>query len=254
MGFFSRLFGGGSQGEGESGEAQKGGLPPQIARLVKKVENKYGQPEDRRAAIKQLAEIGTTDAVRGLLRRFTFRIEQTIGDEEEKQMVFEEVVRLGPTSIPALLEFLERENSPFWPTRALREIVGDEQAVTHLLDIIDRTEAIFDRDIERKVELVSNLREFQDVRVKERLLGLLQDENEELRVHALEGLAERDAEEITDVLVERLLDENETQRVKTTVLNLLIDRKWKVKRHKEAIRKVIPQTFWIDDVGVIHRR
>ncbi len=254
MGFFSRLFGGGGDGDGKPGEAPKGGLPPQIARLVKKVENKYGQPEDRRAALKQLAEIGTTDAVRGLLRRFTFRIEQTIGDEEEKQMVFEEVVRLGPTSIPALLEFLERENAPFWPTRALREIVGDEQAVTHLLDIIDRTEAIFDRDIERKVELVSNLREFQDERVKHRLLGLLQDENEELRVHALEGLAERDAEEMTDVLVERLLDENETQRVKTTVLNLLIDRKWKVKRHKEAIRKVIPQTFWIDDVGVIHRR
>lgn len=254
MGFFSRIFGGGD-GKGEPEGAQgKAGFPPAVARLVKKVENKYGQPEDRRAAIRQLAEMGTTDAVRGLLRRFTFRIEQTIGDEEEKQMVFEEVVRLGPVSVPALLEFLERENSPFWPTRALREIVGDQETVTRLLEIIDRIEAIFDRDIERKVELVSNLREFQDDRVKERLLAFLQDENEELRVHALEGLAERNAEEMTDVLVERLLDENETQRVKTTVLNLLIDRRWKVKRHKEAIRKVIPQTFWIDDVGVIHRR
>jgi hypothetical protein len=256
MGFFSRIFGGGKDEAEEAAPSTARGpvLPPNVVRLIKKVENKYAQPGDRQAAIRQLADLASTDGVRGLLRRFTFRIEQTIGDEEEKRMVYDEVVRLGPTSVPAILEFLARENAPFWATRALRQIVGDDQAVEHLVEIIDHAEAIFDRDIERKVELVSNLREFKTDRVRDKLMSFLADENEELRVHALEGLADLGRDEMGDTLVERLLDENETQRVKTTVLNLLIDRKWKVKRHKESIRKVIPGAFWIDDVGVIHRR
>lgn len=258
MGFLSRIFGGGKDEAAAADDAEAPakaqGLPPAVQRLIKKVENKYAQPGDRQAAIKALADMANADGVRGMLRRFTFRIEQTIGDEDEKRMVFDEIVRLGPTSVPPILEFLSGENAPFWPTRALREIVGDDRAVEHLIEIIDTVEAIFDRDIERKVELVSNLREFKTDRVRDTLLSFLADENEELRVHALEGLADLGRDEMGDTLVERLLDENETQRVKTTVLNLLIERKWKVKRHKEAIRKVIPQAFWIDDVGVIHRR
>ena len=153
-----------------------------------------------------------------------------------------------------MLDFLEKENSPYWVVKALREIIGDDDTVTHLLEIIDRLEAVFDRDIERKVELVSNLREFTDQRVREKMLSFVQDENEELRVHALEGLASLGQEDMAAVLIDRLLDEGETQLVRTAILNLLIEKKWKLRHRKDQVRKVLPHTFWIDDVGVIHRR
>lgn len=254
MGFFSKLFGGARDDTAGDAAPRAPGLPAAVVRLMKKVENKYGQSQDRQAAIRQLAEMGTSEAVQAMLKRFTFRIEQTIGDEEEKRQVFDEIVRLGPVSVAPILDFLETENAPYWPTKALREILGEEATVGRLLEIIDRVEAIFDRDIQRKVELVSNLREYNDPRVHDLLMSYLSQENEELRVHAIEGLAEMGHDEMGDILVERLLDVSETQRVKTAVLNLLIEKKWKVKRHKESIRKVIPAAFWIDDVGVIHRR
>jgi HEAT repeat protein len=253
MGLFGRLFGSGKEGD-EAGKAAKSGPSPQVARLLKKASNKYGQAQDRQAALNALAELGTEEAVEALLQRYTFRIEQTIGDEEEKRSVFEALVRLGPSTVPPILRFLGVHNAPYWPTKALTEIVGADQTVTHLIALIETMEAVFDRDIERKVELVSNLRQFKDPRVRDVLMGFLQDDNEEFRVQALEGLADLGSDEMGDVLVERLLDEAETQRVKTAILDLLIDRKWKVKRHKDAIRKVIPDAFWIDDVGVIHRR
>lgn len=253
MGFFGRLFGSGGDAEQE-GKAPKGGPSPQVARLLKKASNKFGQAQDRQIALTSLAELGTEEAIEALLQRYTFRIEQTIGDEEEKRMVFESLVRLGPPAVGPILRFLESQNAPYWPAKALTEIVGPDQTVTHLMALVEGMEAVFDRDIERKVELVSNLREFKDPRVRDMLLGFLKDDNEEFRVQALEGLADLGSDEMGDVLVERLLDETETQRVKTAILNLLIDRRWKVKRHKESIRKVIPDAFWIDDVGVIHRR
>jgi HEAT repeat protein len=255
MGLFSKLFGGSkTDGSVETGPRGPSSLPAPVVRLMKKVENKYGQSQDRQAAIRQLADMGTPEGVHGMLRRFTFRIEQSIGDEEEKRQVYDELLRLGPVSVAPILAFLEAENAPYWPTKALCEIIGEESTVARLIEIIERAEAIFDRDIERKVELVSNLREYKDPRVRDLLMGFLSAENEELRVHAIEGLAELGREEMGDLMVERLLDDNETQRVKTAVLNLLIEKKWKVKHHKESIRKVIPAAFWIDDVGVIHRR
>lgn len=254
MGFFSRLFGK-TDDETPATQGSKPKVSPQVARLQKKVENKYGQAQERQIAIRALVDLGTEEAISAVLMRFTFRIDQTIGDEEEKREVFDSLVRLGPVAIKPILEFLERENAPFWAVKALREIVGDEKTVSYLIELTDRMEAIFDRDIQRKVELVSNLREFKDdPRVREKLLAYLKDENEELRVHAIEGLAEMGREEMGDLLVERLLDDGETQRLKTAILNLLIEKKWKLKGHKENLRKVIPATFWIDDVGVIHRR
>lgn len=250
MGIFDRIF----KKDNEDGGATGPKVSPQVLRLKKKVEKKFGQAQDRQAAITALADIGTEDAVDAMLQRFTFRIEQTIGDEEEKHMVSDALVRLGPVSIKPILKFLEYENSPYWPIKALHAILGTESTVTHLLEIIDGLEAIFDRDVERKVQLVSNLREFDDPRVRERLLAFATDENEELRVHAVEGLADLGGDDAGDLMVERLMDEDETQRVKTAVLNLLIDKKWKVKQHKEDIRKIIPGVFWIDDVGVIHHR
>ncbi|NOZ01699.1 MAG: HEAT repeat domain-containing protein [Deltaproteobacteria bacterium] len=248
MGFLDKLF----KGKGDASVPK--GPTGALARLQKKLTNKYGQPQDRQQALRAVADIGTEEAVAILLKRYTFRIEQSIGDEEEKQMVFDELVRLGPVAVQPILEFLDKENASYWPLKALREIVGDEEAVDHLLDIIDRAEAIFDRDIQRKVELVSNLREFKDPRVRERLLEFLDDENEELRVQAVEGLMELGQEEVADVMVDRLVDEGETQRLKTAILNLLIEKKWKVRQRKEEVRKVIPQAFWIDDTGVIRRR
>lgn len=248
MGFLDKLFG----SKDESGAAK--GPSSALLRLQKKAANKYGQPQDRQHALKALADEGTEEAVTILLKRFTFRIEQSIGDEEEKHLVCDDLIRLGPISVPPILEFLETENSAYWPIKALREIVGDEKTVDHLLAIIDRAEAIFDRDIQRKVELVSNLREFHQERVRDLLMEFLKDENEELRVQAVEGLLDLGHEDVADVMVDRLTDEEETQRVKTAILNLLIDKKWKVKQRKDEIRKIIPQSFWIDDTGVIRRR
>jgi HEAT repeat protein len=250
MSFFGKLFG--REEEPQDTGARK--ISPQIVRLTKKLENQWGQSQDRQIAIDALAALATPEAVDALLKRFNFRIEQTIGDEQEKRMVFDHLVALGPVSVESILSFLRTENSPYWPTKALRQIAGDDATVDYLLEIINGMEAIFDRDIQRKIELVSNLREFNQPKVTEALLLFARDENEELRVHAVEGLAATGCEDMCDVLIDRLVDPEETQRMRTAILSLLVDKKWKVKARKDEIRQIIPESFWIDDVGTIKAR
>lgn len=252
MGFLSRIFGRGDDVQAGQDQARK--VSPQIARLTRKVENKFGQAQDRQMAIDQLAQIGSGEAVEALLKRFSFRIEQTIGDEDEKNTVFNHLVALGPTSVEPILAYLRTENAPYWPTKALRQIVGDDATVAYLLGIIREMEAIFDRDINRKIELVSNLCEFNHPDVIAALFEFAKDENEEIRVRAVEAMAHMGNEELCEVMVDRLMDQSETQRMRIAILNLLADRKWKVKSRKEEIRKVLPESFWIDDVGTIRAR
>lgn len=252
MGFFSKIFGRGEADDADQAQTKK--TSPQIVRLTKKLENKYGQAQDRQMAIDQLAQVGSPEAVEALLKRFSFRIEQTIGDEDEKNTVYNHLVSLGPTSVEPILEYLRNENSPFWPTKALRQIVGDEATVAYLLEMIREMEAIFDRDINRKVELVSNLCEFNHPDVITALSEFARDENEEIRVRAVEAMAHMGNEELCEVMVDRLMDPSETQRMRIAILSLLVDRKWKVKSRKDDIRKVLPDSFWIDDVGTIRAR
>lgn len=253
MGFLSRLFGRDDDNGGDGTTPVKK-VSPQIARLIKKVENKYGQAQDRQIAIDQLAQVGTAEAAAGLLKRFSFRIEQTIGDEEEKQAVCNHLVVLGPTAVEPILEYLREENAPYWPTKALRQIVGDDATVTYLLDIIRNMDAIFDRDINRKIELVSNLCEFDHPDVVAALFEFARDENEEIRVRTVEAMARIGNEELCEIMVDRLMEDSETRRMKLAILNLLVDRKWKVKSRKEEIRKILPEAYWIDDVGTIRSR
>jgi len=251
MGFFSKLFGR-DEADGDQTPVKK--ASSQILRLTRKLENKYGQAQDRQVAIDQLASIGTAEAAEALLKRFSFKIEQTIGDEEEKTSVYNYLVAMGPTAVEPIVSYLKNENNPHWPTKALRQIVGDDTTVAQLLDLITNMEAIFDRDIQRKEELVSNLCEFDHPDVVKALAEFARDENEEVRVRAVEAMARMGNEELCDLMVERLMDEQETRRMRMSILALLVDRKWKVKNRKEDIRKILPDSYWIDDVGTIRAR
>jgi len=229
-------------------------LQRKVEGLKKTLLNKHQQTAERKRVIEVLIGIGNEDAINALLMRFTIGLEQPTVDEEEKRMVCDGVVSLGMTSVKPLKEFILRENNVFWAIKALRAVIGDDETIAFLITSIDTMEAVFDRDRERKIQLVSNLREFKIKQVFEKLLSLLNDEDEEIRVMAVEGLSDFGKEESSDALVDRLLLEDETQRIKTTVLNILIDKKWSIKKNKANVQKAIPPTFWIDDTGVVRRR
>lgn len=234
-------------GKKENGEDRR------VKRALKKLTNKYQQTQERKKAIEDLAEIGTQEAISALLQRFTFTTEQTIIDEEEKDIVFRTIISFGEKSVSPIIKFINENSYVYWPLKALREIVGEKRTAEELIKAIDAVEEIYEQDTKRKIQLVSNLREFNISETKEKLLQLLHSENEEIRVLAIDGLSVY-GEDVSSVLIDRLLMEEETQRIKTFILDLLIDKKWRIKRFKKEILKAIPENFWIDDTGVVRRR
>ena len=156
--------------------------------------------------------------------------------------------------MPAIKDFVAEELALYWPLRVLSSVAGEEETVTVLIEQIDAITEGYDRDVARKHELVSNLREFETEATFNKLVELLKDETEEVRILAIDGLSVFEKYDAAAEMVPLLLSEEETVRVKQMVLDILIQRKLSVKRFKKELSDKLPEKYWVDDTGVIQRK
>jgi hypothetical protein len=228
-----------------------------VGRWSKKLMNKYHQTAERKRAIEALAEIGSQEAVVALLQRFQYRTEQTIVDEDEKDQVFRTVVQLGEGAVPALVEYISTQTGVYWPTKALRSIVGEEEAARHVLNALDGIPDSFGENRGRREELVDNLRNFAQYEdVYNRLRELLSDDDEEVVIRAIDGMSARVGDPaVAEAVIPKLLQEDTSIRVRTLAIELIIEQEWSIpKEHKKAFRDIIPEAYFVDDTGVVRRK
>lgn len=226
-----------------------------IEKAGKKLRNPHSQTQERVRFIEILTDYGTPEAVTALIGRFTMRTPGSIVDEDEKRMVYETLVGMGEMAVEPLKGFILKDPNIYWPLRALTEIAGEEMAVDILLEAIDQTMEGFQSDVERREQLVSNLREYKDdARTVEKLIELTGDESDDVRIMSIDGLAEFDDPRVVDSMVCRLENAEETLRVKTTILDIMLARRMSVKTFKERVSKHLPENYFVDGTGVIQRR
>jgi hypothetical protein len=227
-----------------------------IDKWSKKLMSMYQQTAERKRAIESLTRIGSPEAIVALLRRYQYRTESTIVDEEEKEIVFNSCVALGADAIPGLVQYINTETSVYWPFKALRKIVGDKGAGRLLMEAIDGIEDVFGANRTRLEALVENMRELaDDDRIHVRLLDLIRHEDEEIVIRAVDALSVRkDDPSVSEAVVPLLLDPEQSNRVRTLIMELMLEQGWNVKRHKKQLVGVIPEIYWIDDTGVVRRK
>ncbi|TNF22940.1 MAG: hypothetical protein EP329_28115 [Deltaproteobacteria bacterium] len=232
-----------------------GGGGGKIQRLEKRVTNKWGQPAERQRAMQVLADIGSEEALDALLKRFSFRIDGQINDEDEKRMGYEFLVAAGPRAVAPIERFVSESDGVYWPLRALKEIVGMEPAVEALLRALDRAEKITGRVNEQKVQLVSNLRDFPHPRVRDRLKVLCRDPNDEVRMMAVDGLLTYGKDEALPVIAERILDPEETPNIKAVIFEQLIENEWSLEPWRAELEEgnVFPAHYRLGAGGKIMR-
>ena len=86
------------------------------------------------------------------------------------------------------------------------------------------------------------------------MIELTRDESTEIRILAIDGLTDADDTRVVDVLVERLTDSEESQRVKSTIIDILADRRIDVSKHRKAVGPILPENFMLSDTGIVQRR
>jgi HEAT repeat protein len=222
-------------------------------RNIKKLTNKWVHMDERRAAIDNLRELGTDEAIEGLLLRFNFVIDNTTVDEEEKQRVADALVGFGERSIPKLLLYLRRSDTLTWALKVLAELEEDERVVGQVLEILGDIDPLDKKAAERQTQLIHQLAEMQDPRIVGSLLPLLGDENEDVQFHAIEAL-ERMGDEAARVPLLEIVAGEESIRLRQRALMVLAKRGWMVGDYRDAVSKSLPANHFIDASGKIHDR
>ncbi len=247
MGLFDRFKG---------GEKPKSSIPKDspAAKWAEKAGDKRAQNYDRTEALGHLAEMRTADAATALLKRFTFTMDPSITDQEEKELAYNGVLYAGKEAIEPVRAFALKAESLAWPMRILKELLEGDAYVEELLLWLSRWDTEYAKFVDPKIQVLKALEEHKHPKIREAVERFLLDVNEPARFHAVATTLAQEDPAAAGPLVDALLEE-ESFRVKNKILDGLFTRGWVVPEgQREALRKLLPPGYSLDAEGRLKRR
>lgn len=233
------------------GKKSEGGA---LRKHAERVANKRAQAYDRWESIQALAQMHTRESVEALLPRFTFYVEPSITDQEEKDAAFTGIVESGEAAVEPVVTFLKRVDSISWPLKMLDKLIEPQAVVGHLLDLLAKMDTEYARDPESKIQILSTLAERKDERVAEAVVRFLSDMNESARFAAVGAILGQDAVAAhKDALVNALCQEDSV-RVRNRILDALAAGNLSVEPEQERVKPKLTQGFTLDAKSVPRRR
>lgn len=226
--------------------APKATDPKELARLTRVVGNKLAQDYDRQEAIGVLSAMANADGARALLKRFDFSMEPSITDQDEKESAAQGVVGAGKAALPPLRDYCVRAESVTWPIRILRQIVGQEQLVDELIELLEQFDTEYVRNPEPKIQLINALEEFPSEPVRLVVEPFLLDVNENVRFHAV-GTVFAMKDPASAAALAEALGEEESLRIKNRIAGGLEQRGWEIPEKSRAkCESAVPDAFRLD--------
>lgn len=238
MGLFDVFKGGG------------GGLSKHIARVA----NKRAQKHERWESIQTLAADGSEEAIRALLTRFTIRVDPSITDGEEKNEAFRGIVQQGEAALGPVRDFLESSDNLAWPLKILTELQSEEEVNTTLLELLAKMDTEYERDPQKKIDLIATFEESKDPRIVDTVTRFLEDMNETVRFHTVGAiLHQEEAEAAREALTKAFLAE-ESVRVRMRILDGFIERRWTLDDVKDEASKRLPPGYTLGKKGEVRKK
>ncbi len=226
----------------------------QLKKAVKQVTQTHGDAAPRVAAMERLAAWGTPGAAKALLRRFTIQVAQATMDSEEKQYTVTLISGVGQAAVAPILGYLRTEGEVTWPIRALREILPAEEFHKALRDVLEDLAEGYTRWPQAKAVMIEHLPDEAFPLASETVLKLLQDDDDDVCIAAIDFIARNADEELRRGLLQTFLDAEARPRVQGYVLGVFCEQQWPVKGFRKKIEESIIEPFYLTSKGTVKRR
>jgi hypothetical protein len=229
---------------------RKGAQSP-VQRLAVKAADKRGMAPDRWEALQALIKLEGEEPIEALMHRFTFYVDPTITDQEEKEAVFNAIVAKGKVSMEPLKRFIRKAESLSWPLKMLEQVATPEEVLAILLDLLRTMDTEYERDPQRKLQVLSELEMRRGPAVAEVVLPFLEDVHEPARFHAVGAVLAQDGAAASRDALLAVLKKEESMRIKARILEgfsrlgLAVD---------PTASGRLPEGFALDGRGVPQRR
>jgi hypothetical protein len=246
MGLFDFL----KKGSNPPPPAAAPGLHKKLVGHAKVVADKRAQTYDRAESIQALADAKSKEAAEALLKRFTFSIDPSITDQEEKDAAFQGIVAAGPEVIPAVRAFCGKAEVLTWPLKILRVLSDDAGYKAELLALAESFDTEYTRNVEPKLQVVSALGDARGDEVRVAVERFLGDVNETVRFHAIASTFAQDDERSVPAIV-AMLEGEESVRIKNKVAEGLSQKGWALPAEsRDAAKKALSDAYeWSVDAS-----
>lgn len=255
MGLFDFFKGkSGKDKGGDSGKKEGSKKSGAAAKWAEAAGSKRAQAPDRQEALQELSKLKTADAAEALLKRFTFVIDPSITDQEEKEYAYEGILAAGKEAIEPVRAFAMKAESVQWPYKIMKEILDEEELVDELITWLSRWDTEYAKFMDPKLQLLDALGDYKSPKIRPAVEPFLDDFTEEARYRAVQTiLAQKEPDSLGKIL-ERFLDE-ESVRIKNKILDGVSALGWEVpEEQRDPVRKALPYEYGIDGGGKITKR
>lgn len=225
----------------------------QLARLRKKVKEPHGDPAIRQGAAEKLFAMGTPEAWRALLDRFTISVSPSVQDEAEKQQLFQWFVEAGEKALPPLVDYIKSERSVYWPVKIVQAILGPEEQARVFAEILRYLWANPPASAISKVQLLQALSEVYSPELEAEVRRYLEDQDDDVRLAAVRWLLNRPEDEAREPILECYLSSEDRPRVRNHILQFLMEKNWSVRGYRPAVEESLPDGFHLTREGRIRR-
>jgi hypothetical protein len=253
MGLFD-LFKGGTKQRTSRVSERPTSAAVAAAKWAEKAGDKRAQNYDRQEALGALAAMGTAEAAAALLKRFTFNMDPSITDQEEKDVAYNGVLNAGKSAIEPVRAFAAKAESLAWPMKILKDLLGEDAYVEELTLWLSPWDTEYAKFIDPKLQILSSLAEYKHEKIMEAVQRFLEDVDEEARFRAVGAVLAQDDSSIVGALLDALARE-ESFRVKNKIVDGILAHGWRVPEERlAASRKALPAGYTLDAEGKLNKR
>lgn len=255
VGILDKLFGKSPKGAPAT-TSTPAAVDKKISGPAKVVADKRAQTYDRLEAIQTLVAMNTPEASAALLKRFTFTIDPSITDQEEKDIALRGIISTGKDVVPAIIEFCAKAEALTWPLKILAELLDDEEYRDELIGLLDRFDTEYARNVEPKIHIIQALEDVVHEDVRSAVERFFEDVNETVRFHAVQTTFAQGMPQSVEALID-LLAQEESVRVKNKIAEGLLVRGWTIpEKRRDAVEDALSDTsgYSIGEGGKIVKR
>jgi HEAT repeat protein len=169
-------------------------------------------------------------------------------------MVVRLLVEKGREAVEPILRFLKAHHQVEWSVRALAEILPREEFVPRLVEVLENVAAQSEfTSPEHRSSLIRSLHGQMTPEIATILRRFLSDDDDDVRIAAIEAIAET-GEEMREPLLQTFLDTDDRPRIRIKIAEIFSEHEWPVKGYRPKIEETLPEGFSLSPKGVIRRR
>lgn len=225
-----------------------------LEKAAKAIREPYSQPEYRREAMQKLLEMGTEEAYDALLMRFTYNSHGGIADEDEKNDLVEELVKLSKKSLPALQRFIQREKHIAFPVRAYARIVEKNELLDFLVASLRKYEPLDHRSTQAKTTLISSIHDYGTPAQATAVVPYLEDHHDDVQYQAIAALEKFKDPASAEALAKVCIESTHSARIQSRAAQVLAELEWPVKDVFDKMSPELRSEFLLSKKGTLIKK